>query len=232
MRAVIALLLLANVAWFAWVRWVDEPTAGRVAGKAEAPRLVLAREAPAAEPGARPAAPPAESCLSLGPFSDLTDAARVSTLLRENDLKPRQRAGEGVVWRGYWVSLEDVPDRAAADGIIERLRRYGIGDAYAMPDEGRQITISLGLFTERQRALRRMDEVQALGFEPLLAERERSGTVYWIDVDVEPPAKLPDAALQDGDAGRILRLEVQPCNAEASASRPVPDLARSNARPG
>jgi len=232
MRAVIALLLLANVAWFAWVRWVDEPAAARVPGQAEAPRLVLAREAPAAEPGTRPPAPPAESCLSLGPFSDLTDAARVSTLLRENDFKPRQRAGEGVVWRGYWVSLEGVPDRAAADGIIERLRRYGIGDAYAMPDEGRQITISLGLFSERQRALRRMDEVQALGFEPLLAERERSGTVYWIDVDVEPPAKLPDAALQDGEGGRILRLEVQACSAEASVSRPVPDLARSNARPG
>ncbi len=232
MRAIIALLVLANLAWFAWARWVDQPAADRLAGKVEAPRLVLAREAPLAEPGVRPSAPPAASCLSLGPFSDLTDAARVSTLLRENKLKPRQRAGEGAVWRGFWVSLEGIPDRAAADGIIERLRRFGIGDAYSMPDAGRQITISLGLFTERQRALQRMDEVRALGLEPMLAARERSGTVYWIDVDVEPPAKLPAAVLQDGEGGRILRLEVQPCNAEAGTSRPVPDLARSNALPG
>ena len=58
-----------------------------------------------------------------------------------------------------------------------------------------------------------MDEVKALGFEPLMAERERSGTVYWIDVDVESPAKLPDAARLQGEGGRILRLEVKPCGA-------------------
>ena len=232
MRVVITLLVLANVAWFAWVRWIHEPATDRLSGRVDAPRLVLAREAPQAEPGVRPPAPPADSCLSLGPFSDLTDAARVSTLLRQNDLKPRQRAGEGVVWRGFWVSLEGIPDRAAADGIIERLRRFGVGDAYSMPDSGRQITISLGLFTEHQRALQRMDDVRALGFDPQIAERERSGTVYWIDVDVEPPAKLPDAALQQGEGGRILRLQVQSCNAEAATSRPVPELARSNALPG
>jgi hypothetical protein len=232
MRIFFALLLLANVAWFAWTHWIDRPVGDAAPVRVEAPQLVLAREAPATEAAARPPVRATDNCLSLGPFSDLTDAARASTLLRENGLQPRQRAGEGVVWKGYWVSLEQVPDRASAEGIIERLRRFGIGDAYSMPDEGHQITISLGLFTERQRALHRMDEVKALGFEPLMAERERSGTVYWIDVDVEAPAKLPDAALLDDEGGRILRLEVQPCGAAAGDSRPVPDLAQGNALPG
>ena len=232
MRVLFALLVLANIAWFAWTHWVERPVDDAAPAKVEAPQLVLAREAPATEAAARPPVLPTENCLSLGPFSDLTDAARASTLLRENGLEPRQRAGEGVVWKGYWVSLERVPDRASADGIIERLRRFGIGDAYAMPDEGRQITISLGLFTERQRALQRMDEVKALGFEPLMAERERSGTVYWIDVDVESPAKLPDAAKLNGDVSRILRLEIQPCGAAAGESHPVPDLAQGKALPG
>ena len=232
MRVLFALLVLANIAWFAWTHWVERPVVDAAPARVTAPQLVLAREAPAAEAAARPQVLPAENCLSLGPFSDLTDAARASTLLRESGLEPRQRAGEGVVWKGFWVSLERVPDRASADGIIERLRRFGIGDAYSMPDEGRQITISLGLFTERQRALRRMDEVKALGFEPLMAERERNGTVYWIDVDVESPAKLPDAAKLNGDVSRILRLEIQPCNAAAGSSRPVPDLAQGKALPG
>jgi hypothetical protein len=232
MRVIFALLLLANIAWFAWANWVDRPVEEAAPARVDAPRLVLAREAPAMEAAARPAIRPTDNCLSLGPFSDLTDAARASTLLRENGLQPRQRAGSGVVWKGYWVSLEQVPDRASAAGIIERLRRFGIGDAYSMPDEGRQITISLGLFTERRRALQRMDEVKALGFEPLMAERERSGTVYWIDVDVEAPAKLPDAALLDGDGGRILRLEIQPCDSAAGTGRPAPDLAQGKVLPG
>ncbi|MGH8249838.1 MAG: hypothetical protein ACREVI_03935 [Steroidobacteraceae bacterium] len=216
MRIFFGILLLANLAWYAWTHWIAPPAAEVATPAATGPQLVLARDdAPSvpAAPAARPGRTSASNCLSLGPFNDLTDAARASTLLRENELEPRQRAGEGVVWKGYWVSLGGVPDRNAAGEIIERLRRYGIGDAYAMPDQGRMITISLGLFSERQRALRRLDEVKALGFEPRISERERSGTVYWIDVDVVPPARLPDAAQLHGEGGRILRLEVRPCGA-------------------
>jgi hypothetical protein len=171
---------------------------------------VLAREAAPSKSPALPARG-ANHCLSLGPFNDLTDAARASALLRENQLEPRQRTGEGVVWKGYWVTLEGLPDRAAANAIIGRLRRAGVADAYAMPGDGRDVTISLGLFSERQRALRRLDDVKAIGLEPRIVDRERSGTVYWIDVDVVPPAQLPDVARLQGEVGRILRLEVQPC---------------------
>lgn len=211
MRPLFALLLLANVAWYAWTHWVARPDEPAVTPKAEGPQLVLAREAPPARRAPNAAARASSNCLSLGPFSDLTDAARASTLLRENKLEPRQRAGEGVVWKGYWVSLGGLADRAAAAGVIERLRRFGVGDAYAMPDDGNKVTISLGLFSEQQRALRRMDDVKALGLEPRIVDRERRGTVYWIDVDVVPPAELPDAARLHGEGGRILRLEVQPC---------------------
>jgi len=95
--------------------------------------------------------------------------------------------------------------------FVERLRRAGVADAYAMPGNGRDVTISLGLFSERQRALRRLDDAKAVGLAPRIVDRERAGTVYWIDVDVVPPATLPDAARLQGEAGRILRLEVTPC---------------------
>lgn len=211
MRIAFALLLFANLAWYGWTHWVapsSEPAA--TAAAAEGKGLLLAREAaPAQAAGA--AARPRDNCLSLGPFTDLTDAARASTLLRESDLEPRQRADEGVVWKGYWVTLGGLPNRAAANEVIERLRRAGVADAYAMPGEGSDVTISLGLFSERQRALRRLDDAKAIGLEPRIVDRERTGTVYWIDVDVVPPAELPDAARLQGEGGRILRLEVNPC---------------------
>ena len=211
MRIAFALLLFANLAWYGWTHWVapsSEPAA--TAAAADGKTLLLAREAAPAQ-GAAAAARPPDNCLSLGPFTDLTDAARASTLLRENDLEPRQRADEGVVWKGYWVTLGGLPNRAAANEVIERLRRAGVADAYAMPGEGSEITISLGLFSERQRALRRLDDAKAIGLEPRIVDRERTGTVYWIDVDVVPPAELPDAARLQGEGGRILRLEVKPC---------------------
>src|SRR5919108_4570754 len=101
MRLVFALLLFANIAWFAWTQWVAAPDAAAVATSAPAPgtKLLLAREAPPTKPAARPSPRSGSHCLSLGPFTDLTDAARAATLLRENQLEPRQRAGEGVVWK-------------------------------------------------------------------------------------------------------------------------------------
>jgi len=200
------------VAWYAWSHWIsgpDEPVATSAAASGKT--LVLAREAAPSRAAAAPARPGSNHCWSLGPFTDLTDAARASTLLRENKLEPRQRAADGVVWKGYWVTLEGLPDRAAAGAVIERLRRAGVGDAYAMPGDGSDVTISLGLFSEQQRALRRLDDAKAIGLDPRIVDRERTGTVYWIDVDVVPPAELPDVArLQDG-GGRILRLEVKAC---------------------
>ena len=216
MRLAFALLLFANLAWYGWAHWIAPPREPpATAAAAEGSSLQLAREAAPAKAGGT-VAQPRDNCLSLGPFTDLTDAARASTLLRENELEPRQRAREGVVWKGFWVTLGGVPNRAAADQIIERLRRAGVADAYAMPADGSDVTISLGLFSERQRALRRLDDAKAIGLDPRIVDRERTGTVYWIDVDVVPPAELPDAARLQGEVGRILRLEVKSCS-EAGA---------------
>ena len=211
MRLALALLLFANIAWYGWTHWIAAPEApAATAAAAEGSGLQLAREAAPSQAAVRTARGP-NNCVSLGPFTDLTDTARASTLLREHKLEPRQRAGEGVVWKGYWVTLEGVPDRAAAGAIIERLRRAGVADAYAMPADGRDVTISLGLFSERQRALRRLDDAKAAGLAPRIVDRERTGTVYWIDVDVVPPAELPDAVQLQGEVGRIVRIEVKPC---------------------
>lgn len=227
-RILAVLLVFANVALFAWSQWVARPEpAPGTASAQPAPRLVLASEVTGAAGGGQSAS----GCVSIGPFRDLTEVARASTSLRASGLVPRQRAGEGPVWAGYWVSLAGVGTSAEAQKIIERLRRSGIADAYVVPDAGAGGTISLGLFSDRARALRRVDDVRALGYAPLLQERTRTGTVYWIDVDVAPGRKL-DPATFEGDAGRIVRLEIRPCDAAGAASTPVPDAGIPPGTPG
>ncbi len=232
MRSVIVLLLLANLGFFAWSQWIARPPAPSAESTTSGAQLVLAREAPAAQPLPALRLDTDASCVSLGPFVDLTEAARASAGLREAGLGPRQRAADGPVWAGYWVSLTGIANVDDAERIIERLRQFGVGDAYLMPAEDEGPTISLGLFTERPRALRRADEVRALGYKPDISERQRSGTVYWIDVDIRSPEQLPDPATYDSGSGRIFRLEVQPCDVAGQNSEPIAPMGVSDGVPG
>ena len=222
MRSLVALLVLANAAFLAWSQWIAHPASRPDATAVVAPRLVLASEAPVAPPLPAVRTDPGVNCLSLGPFLDLTETARASTALREAGLEPRQRATDGAVWAGYWVSLSGIADAGDAERIVERLRQFGVGDAYVMPPDQGDLgpVVSLGLFTEQQRALRRVDEVRALGYQPAVSERRRSGTVYWIDVDVAAGRQLPDTSSLEGGAGRIFRLEVKPCEEADPGSEP------------
>lgn len=231
MRALVILLLLANVAFFAWSRWIAPGDESRPAAAGQAPPIVLASEAPDAQAPRTLRLEPGVRCLSLGPFRDLTDAARASTSLRGSGLTPRQRATEGAIWAGWWVALEGVGSQEEAAPIVERLRQFGVGDAYVVPAAD-GVTISLGLFTERQRALRRADEVRALGYRPELSERQRTGTVYWIDVDIRSPEQVPDPTGFEGGAGRIVRLELKPCDAEGRSSLPLAPAGIPNGVPG
>jgi len=231
LRVVMLLLVLANAAYFAWSRWIDADPGALVATKADrAPRLLLAQETPGSSPPAD-AAPAAAGCVSIGPFLDVSDVARASTSLGALGMTPRQRTADGTVWAGHWVSLGGIRTRVEADGIVARLRSFGVTDAYVM--EGPEpLTISMGLYTEEQRALRRLDEVKALGYSAQVTPRERIGPVYWVDVDVPSGSAAIDTSMFQGDSGRILRLDIRPCGPEAATSQPATDAGLPSGTPG
>lgn len=233
LRLVVVLLLLANIGYFAWAGWVaPTPVSAAPTPAPVAPRLAFATEVEASSPPAVAEAPEAGlRCVSIGPFFDVTDVARASMSLRALGLPPRQRAAEGPVWAGFWVALDNIATRVEADGIVAKLRQFGMADAYVVegPDP---VTISLGLFSEQQRALRRLDEVKAQGLAPVIVSRERTGTVYWIDVDHDPAAVPIDTSQLQGEAGRILRLRIEPCGPEATLSEPVPEAGAPPGVPG
>ncbi len=53
-----------------------------------------------------------------------------------------------------------------------------------MPGSGAARQVSVGLFSERQRADRRAQAVQKLGLQPEVGERKVPGTVFWEDVSL------------------------------------------------
>ncbi len=148
-------------------------------------------------------------CTSVGPFRELSQVTAAASNLRADGFSPRQRAGEGDIWAGYWVYLERIASVAEAQTMMQTLNENGIADAYVIPDSDSGTLISLGVFSEIIRASRITDQVRSLGFDATIADRVRRATVYWIDVDVADGQLLDFERLQP--AGRIIRLEQRPC---------------------
>ena len=157
-------------------------------------------------------------CISVGPFRDVSEAAHAATTLRGGGYDPRQRVADGDVWAGVWVYLPLPPSHAAGDQILAKLKVGGIDDALEMPGPSDGSVISLGLYSESKRAQARVAQAQALGFNPGIADRKRTGNVYWIDIDLKPTDGLLNPADLQSDAGRIVRLEVKGCPPVSGAS--------------
>jgi hypothetical protein len=157
-------------------------------------------------------------CISVGPLRDMSEAAHAATTLRGGGYDPRQRVADGDVWAGVWVYLPLPGTRAAGDQILAKLKAGGFDDALEMPGPNDGSVISLGLYSDPKRAQARVAQAQALGFNPGIADRKRTGNVYWIDIDLKPTDSLLNPADLQGEAGRIVRLEVKGCPSTAGAA--------------
>jgi hypothetical protein len=194
------------------------PTAPGVAPPADS-TIKASSEPPAAPAESKGAAVDTpKRCISVGPFREVSEAARAAGTLRSSGYDPRQRVADGEVWAGVWVYLPVPPAPAAADQLLDKLKAGGIDDAMEMPGPNDTSVISLGLFSEPKRAQARVAQAQALSLNAAVTDRKRNGNVYWIDIDLKPTEPMLNPADVQGESGRIMRLEVKACPA-ASGQR-------------
>src|ERR1700744_2317576 len=117
--------------------------------------------------------------MSLAPFGDVSEAAGPASTLRSGGYDPRQRVAEGEVWAGVWGYLP-IPPAQSIGQLLRKLKAGGIDKGSEMPGPSESSVISLGLFANQKRAQIRVSQAQALGFNPGIADRKRTGDVYWI----------------------------------------------------
>ncbi|VVD68637.1 SPOR domain-containing protein [Pandoraea terrigena] len=127
------------------------------------------------------AATVASLCLDVGPFT-ASDAQQARGLLLA-----ALPAGQGDIQsvaldKQYWVHLEPVPNKAAADKQVARLRAAGVTEYFLLNGDGSTLVVSLGLFNDEARAVRLMATAQKRGITPQLNERPnaKSRIVYRI----------------------------------------------------
>jgi hypothetical protein len=223
-RAALLLLLLLNLAFFAWAQWLTprEP-ALPVSPRVEAPLLQLASEARAVSTTTA-----RDRCVTVGPFASAELAARARTTLADSGYASMPREEETRSVEGYWVFLEAPTTPVAERRLLERLRRGGIRDAAAI-GEGDARRISLGIFNEEARAIAQSERVARLQLLPQIEAREQTGTTIWLDLQLKSDAPpLEGQKFPAGDA----ELEFRPCPPPSGATpAAVPDATGAESNP-
>ncbi len=179
MRAVLLLLLLANLAMFAWRQGWLGPTADsgrepeRAARQIAADRIRVLTPPPAPAAGAAagdvgPVATAAgPSCLEFGDF-DEASLARVQARLASLSLGDRLRARTVAAPGWFVVHLPPLPTRADAERIAQELRGRGIRDLIVMGQNSTMPNaIVLGSFRDVELAQRQQAELSRRGVGPL-----------------------------------------------------------------
>ena len=236
LKSIVVCLALANAVYFLWAHGIAASKEAPIAVAPPATTLKLVGEAPSAAheavggpsgTGVAAAGNDAPNpglltnvkrCITVGPFRDVAEASHAASLLRGGGYDPRQRVVDGDVWAGVWVYLPIPASPVAKEQLLSKLKVAGIDDALEMPGPADASVISIGLFGEQKRAQARVSQAQVLGLNPAIADRKRTGNVYWIDIDLKPTDGLLNPADLQGESGHISRLEVKACPSGAGAA--------------
>lgn len=200
MRALFLLLILANVAFYAWWRYgaADAADPAPLARQIEPDKL---RVVPAAElPPPAAAAKRALSCLEWGAFT-VAGAARAQQALEPLALGARlaQRRTDEIA--GWWVFI---PPQASRQGALKKaaeLRELGIDEFFVVQEEGEyRWALSLGVFRSEEAAQARLETLRTQGVRSArIGLRESVVPKVWLQVkSVDAPleARLKEIARQ------------------------------------
>ncbi len=202
MRALFLFLVLANVVFFAWARFIAPPEAtvdpAPLSRQIDPGKLkILAPgELPAALPKPAPATPVAATavavtCMEWGSFT-LADAPKAEKALEPLALAGRlgQRRTEETA--GWWVFIPPQGNRQAAAKKTAELKVLGVEDYFVVVEEGQfHWAVSLGVFRTEEAARARLLALRAQGVRSAqIGPRETVVPKIWLQV------KGVDAALE------------------------------------
>ena len=204
MRVLFLLLLLLNVAFFAWFWQRPQPVASQTPPQVAEGGIVLLSERP---PDAGPASaePLPSLCYRAGPFADAAQAAQFLAALSPVPVSHQRRTEEARVHAGYWVRWPARVGLGEARRLYKMLQAQGVEDLAITPaGEGRYV-ISLGVFRHRETMEERRQELAALDHQVEVEDRYRVRSQDWLYLVFRERQAAVTAALEAaaGAAGGV-----------------------------
>jgi len=180
MKLLVYFLLVCNLGFAAWhFRGLDvrEDGAGADLDVSHENQLVLLSEFQQKEQ----ISSGGKLCYSLGPFIKKAQSNKAQELLKENNVETTRIQLRDTSRSGYWVILPASESRKAAKKQVARLKKLKIKDYFLVAKGTHENAISLGVYSQKKLARRRVDEIIRLGFIPRMESVPLPRKVYWLN---------------------------------------------------
>lgn len=198
MRALVFLLIFANLLFFVWTQGYfgssASPDAMRIQQQLLADQIsIVARGEPPATVKTTSAEPVvASSCLEWADLS-VADAERLESMLAEKFPAFNAARRTVPVHASYWVFIPPSANKQLADKKAAELKKLGAPEIFVVPDAGpNQLAISLGVFSSEEAAKQRLEELRAIGVKSARVG-ERNGKPALTALAANGPAAQGDA---------------------------------------
>ncbi len=122
-------------------------------------------------------------CISFGPFAEQKQADELSDWLHEKEIQNKQKRKEPDKY--FWIYLPASESKSEATTAIENLKSKGVQDYKIISEGNLQNAISLGLFSTQSAANKRLNELENIGYQPIIVPRYKSQSIIWVDAKFE-----------------------------------------------
>lgn len=201
MRIAFLLLLLANIALFAYgTTWRDGAGAAHPVSALQVNpdriRLINSGEPGGAKPATMPEQTSAAACIEWGVVAG-ADVARADTAIAALDLPPAHLQRTVSDAGGYWVYLQPAKTKAQLERNLNELSAAGVADYFVIQDAGAwRNAISLGIFKSEDAAKAYLMSVENKGVRSATVGR-REQFLKQIAYFVREPSKQVVARLAE-----------------------------------
>lgn len=124
-----------------------------------------------------------DACFTVGPYSLEQTARAMAEKLSEGGRAVRVKRQQTDRMQKYLVFLPQLPNRAAAEKIVEDIKKNKIRE-YSIIDSGPyKNAIALGTFNDLDKARRHTEYVRFLGYDAKHTEQQQRAIVFWVSYD-------------------------------------------------
>ncbi len=135
-----------------------------------------------------------KSCIKLGPFDREADTFDMMTALKESGHETSLEVKRTQEQSGFWVLIP--PSSGDPDFLIANLELAGVEDVWRFNKGDLAGAVSLGLYSDKDRAEERKDELKEKGFSVEIHPRQLEQLNFWIETRYDSDDTEADTALE------------------------------------